>query len=159
MAGVHSQRKPVLSAPSNIIREIEYRGYRIVQTDDTAYAGHIDDLGFAHPVVFVVIDEFDDIALPIGMHVHWSAHDAINAIEMKDTVAPGIATSKWPTTALYEYGVMRAYRRAFWNVMRAINNIQKLCTDARDFDDNPGEDVLGQLHLLRQNVQQDRSID
>jgi hypothetical protein len=109
--------------------------------------------------VFTVLDEFDEIALPIGMHLHWSAHDAINAIEMKETVLPEVATSKWPTTAMYEYGVMRSYRREFWHVMRAIHGISKLCTDARDFDDNPGEDVLKALHLLRQNVSQGRSID
>lgn len=159
----HSSRntKP-LSAPDpkSIKHETSYRGYRIVQTDDPAVVGSKfpDKHGFTIDVGFVVMDEFDEIVFPVGLHWFWTPEDAIAAIELLDTILPTIKEGTPATTLLYEYGVMRAYRREFWHAYHALADIQKMCDDAAAFGDDPREDIVKRLHFLRQQVAQGRSI-
>lgn len=149
-----------LPAPDNIIHEIEYRGMRVVCTDDKRLVGqsHPDKWGFTTDRGYIVLDEFDDHVFPAGMHWFYTPDDAVSAIEMRDTILPTIKAGQPATTLLYEYGLMRTYRREFWLTYNAIQNIQRMCDNARDFDENPREEVLKELHLLRQNVAQGRSV-
>jgi hypothetical protein len=149
MADNYQARKVKVSIPSNIIQEIEYRGYRIIQTDDKDWvASGQDAYGFTNTRVFVIFDEFDEPAMPVGMMAHWTVHEAIAAIEMKDTVLPVITAGKWATSALYEFNLMRARRRHAWKTHASLATIKKLCTDAQAFDDNPTADILAELDNL-----------
>lgn len=132
-----------------IVAEVAYKSYRIVQTNDPEWLGYgTTPEGLLVPYVLVVLDEFDDLALPIGMQVHYTLLEAKAAIDIRDIVFPLKAGPTWPTTALHEYAVFQSYRRNFPRVMEALARIKKSCVDAKDFDDNPGEDVLQHLHLL-----------
>ena len=149
-----------LPAPNNIIHEVPYRGRRIVCTDDTRLVGqaHPDSWGFTTDRGYVVLDEFDENVFPIGMHWFYTPDDAACAIEMLDHVLPTIKENTPATTLLYEYGIMRQYRREFWHTYGAIARIQRACTEASQFDDNPLTTIQTELHALRQNVAQGRSI-
>lgn len=146
-------RKPDLDpAPRDIIREREYRGQRIIQTRDTRFVGDKDAWGFSLDVGFIVRDEFDDYVLPVPMHAFYSPHDAIDAIEMRDTILPTIKADQPATTLVYEYQLMWSYRVNFSHTYGALKQIEKACLDARDFDENPREKVLDILNLLRAAV-------
>lgn len=145
--------------PLSITHEFEYRGYRVVQTDDPAMlTAHPDKWGFVPSQAYVVINAFDEHVMPIGMHWFYTPDDAVAAIEMLDTILPQIKEGQAFTTLLHEYGVMRAYRREFAEVYRTLLNIKAKIDAARAFDDNPAEDIDKELHLLRQNVARGRSI-
>ncbi len=103
-------------------------------------------------------DELDDYVMPIGMTWFYTADDAANAIEMMDSVFPDIKAAQPATTLMYEYGLMRAYRRTFARVYQTLGKIKTICQEARDFDDNPGEAVISQLELLRVSVSEARDI-
>lgn len=148
--------------PKSIIHEVDYRGYRIVLTNDRRCVGASfpDKWGFAPQQGYVVLDEFDDHVFGVGMHWFYSPDDAASAIEMHDSVVPEIKEEQPHTTVLYEYGLMRAYRREFHEVYRALNKLQRMCDDAVSFEDTtlPVKSVQDELHLLRQNVARGRSI-
>jgi hypothetical protein len=153
--------KPATSPdPASIKHETPYRGYRIVQTDDPRIVGQAnpDKWGFTTDRGFTVLDEFDEIIFPIGMHWFWTPEDAAAAIEMYDTILPSIKKSQPATTLLYEYGTMRGYRREFWHTYHAIIDLQRIVDDAVAFGDNPLDDVKKRLHLLRQQVAQGRGF-
>ena len=153
--------KPLPSPdPASIKHETMYRGYRIVQTDDPKVVGqpHPDKWGFTIDTGFVVLDEFDENVFPVGMHWFYTPDDAASAIEMLDTILPTIKDRSPSTTLLYEYGLMRTYRREFWHAYSALVDIQKTCDDAAAFGDDPREDIVKRLHFLRQQVAQGRSI-
>jgi hypothetical protein len=148
-----------LSAPRNIIHEVPYRDYRIVLTDDNALVGqqYPDKWGFTTDRGFVVLDSFDEHVFPAGVHWFYTPEDAVAAIEMLDTVLPTIKEAH-PSTHTYEYGVMRSYRREFWQVFLALVKIQHAVDEASQFDENPAVAIREILHTLRQNVAQGRSI-
>lgn len=138
------------------MKEIEYKDRRIVANQYNGLHDKSDTMGFTVPVAFVVLDEFDEPALPTIQQWFWSPWDAANAIDMSDWLRDTIDTKKWPTTVAFEYNQMTAYRRNFSNVYMAIKDIEKMCIDARDFDDNVTEAVLSRLQLLRQSVAEGR---
>lgn len=140
------------------ISEVEYRGRRIVANNYTGAFDNSDTMGFNVPIAFSVLDEFDEPALPTVQHWFWSPHDAAAAIRFVDWVTPRIAKDKktWPTTVAYEYNMMVAYRRNFDEVYGAIKEIEKMCIDARDFDDDMTAAILSRLQLLRQVVAEGR---
>jgi hypothetical protein len=153
--------KPLPSPkPESIKHEVPYRGRRIVLTDDPRLVGapYPDKWGFTTDQGFVVLDEFDEIEFPVGMHWFWTPDDAACAIELLDTILPTIKEGTPATTLLYEHGIMRAYRREFWHVYHALADIRKACDDAVAFGDNPCEDIVKRLHFLRQQVAQGKSI-
>lgn len=146
MAGLYSSPKVVVTPPKSIIKEMEYRGYRIIQTDDPAWlASGADSYGFTNTCVFVVFDEFDEPALPVGLMSHWTIHEAIAAIEMRDTVLPEINAGKWASSALFEFNLLRARRRHAWRTHLTLTRLRKLCVDAQEFDDNPTAAILKEL--------------
>lgn len=149
---------PVRSPVTNDICEIEYQGRRIVANAYTGAFDKSDTMGFNVPVAYVVLDEFDDPALPIIQHWFWSPHDAKCAIEFVDWIEPRVSKDRknWPTTVAYEYTQMTAYRRNFHKVYAAIKEIEAMCESARDFDENMTDDVLKRLRLLRQVVAEGR---
>jgi hypothetical protein len=157
--GQRTKPKP-LPPPSNILHEINYRDYRIVQTDDRALVGSLypDKFGFAATSGFVVLDAFDEHVFPAGMHWFFTPEDAVSAIEMLDTILPGIKESQPCTTLLYEYSTMRQYRREFWITYNAIARMQAICDEAKRFDDNPVDEMQKCLSGLRAAVSQGRSI-
>jgi hypothetical protein len=149
----YETKKVKPAAPCNVIAEFPYKGYRIVQTDDREWIGYNSVEGApVMPNVFVVVDDFDEPALPIGMQSYYTLHDAYAAIDIKEEYFPLVSGATWPTTLLHEYRVYQSYRRNFHHVMVALASIKKTCQDAKDFDDNPGEDVLRRLHLLNQVI-------
>jgi hypothetical protein len=149
---------PVRNPMTKEISEVEYRGRRIVANAYTGAFDKSDTMGFNVPVAFVVLDEFDDPALPLIQQWFWTPHDASAAIRFVDWVTPRIAKDKknWPTTIAYEYNMMVAYRRNFDEVYGAIKEIEKMCIDARDFDDDMTAAVLSRLQRLRQVVAEGR---
>jgi hypothetical protein len=152
--------KPLTVDLSRILHEVEYRDRRIVCTDDPKVVGpgHPDKWGFTVDRGFVVLDDFDEIVFPIGMHWFYTPDDAAAAIEMLDHIFPAIKEDQPPTTLLYEYGLMRQYRKEFWYTYGAIVDIQKALDSAKAFDENPAETISKRLHLLRQAVAQGKSI-
>lgn len=151
-----------LSPPhaDTILGEATYRGRRIVCTNDPNYCStNKDGWGFVPPCVYTVLDEFDDVVFPIGMHVFWTPDDAANAIEMLDTIFPRITRDQPNTTLMYEYGRMRQYRRAFFVTYDAVQAMRQAVDDARALDDNPCEDIHEMLHGLHQSVMQWRGME
>ena len=137
--------------------EVTYNGRRIVANQYNGLHDNIDSMGFKVPVAFVVLDEFDEPALPIIQHWFWSPYDAAAAIRFVDWVSPRIAKNKkWATSVAYEYNQMVAYRRNFDHVYAALREIEDMCISARDFDDNATPDILKRLQLLRQVVAEGR---
>lgn len=140
------------------ISEIEYAGKRIVATKYVGAFDNIDTLGFNVPVAFVVLDEFDEPALPLTQQWFWSPHDAQAAIRSVDWLTARIDKTKhrWPSTVSHDYNQMVAYRRNFDHVYAAVREVEQMCLDARDFDEDVREAVLSRLTLLRQAVAEGR---
>jgi hypothetical protein len=140
--------------PNNIIHEVNYRGYRIVQTDDARLVGSVnaDAWGFYTKMGFVVLDEFDEHVFPPGAHWHYSPDDAALAIEMRDTILPTLKEHQPATTFLFEYTLMRQYRRQFWHTYNALAEIQRALDNAKTWDENPAEKIQDIIHCLRQNI-------
>ena len=155
-----SRKLPELPAPKTILHEVPYRDYRIVLTDDRRLVGstYPDKFGFAVDRGFVVLDSFDEHVFPAGVHWFYTPDDAVAAIEMLDSVLPTIKETQPATTHTHEYGVMRSYRREFWQVFLALVKIQQKVDEAAQFDENPADDIRTILHTLRQAVAQGRSI-
>jgi hypothetical protein len=153
------KQKP-LPPPSNILHEVEYRGRRIICTDDKNLIGpqYADKWGFAPDRGYVVLDEFDENVFPIGMHWFYTPDDAACAIEMLDTILPTIKAGQPATTLLYEYGVMRQYRREFFHIYGTLAKLQRIIDDAKVFDENPSTAIGRELHALRQVAAQSRKI-
>lgn len=142
-------------APRSNLGEMEWRGERIIHTDDVRLVGGIV-AGFAIAQGFVVRDAFDEPTLPVSMQAFFTPWDAIAAIEMRDTVLPTIKEHTPTTTLVYEYNLMWAYRQNYWMVHHALQLIQNALDDAVAFDDNPARAVGDILHGLRQNIAQAR---
>lgn len=123
-----------------------YRDHRIVHVD---YAGP-ECMGFKMPKAFKVMDEFDEPTLPLVQQTFWTPGDAVSAIHMSEVVAPGLKGPKWPTTVQYEYNIMLLYRANFDRVFHAIQKIKKAIRDAKDFDENPSEEITKILNSLHQ---------
>lgn len=144
--------KPVNPMSSRGKTEVEFQGRRIVATKYTGAFDKSDTMGFDVPVAFVVLDEFDEPALPIVQHWFWSPWDARNAIKMVDWLKDRIERDKrlWPSTVPYEFNLMLAYRRNFADVYATLREIEDMCISARDFDENVTESVLRKVQHLRQ---------
>lgn len=149
--------KPVtLPTPDNILHEVPYRGRRICATDDQRVIGseYKDKWGFTPCVGYVVLDEFDEIIFPIGMHWFYTPDDAASAIEMLDTILPTIKEGQPATSLRFEYGLMRQYRKEFWHTYNCIVKLQRAVDDAAAMEDDATPDVRKALHFLRQQVAQ-----
>ena len=132
------------------MKEMTCRGYRIVQMDYTGLCH-----GFNMHTAFRVLDDFDDDVLP-NRTQFWSPSDAIGAVMIRDFAWPAARGAKWPTTAAHEYNVMLTYRSNFSYVYTALKQIRKAISDARDFEDNPAEDITKILDMLHVTVLQAR---
>lgn len=143
-----------LSAPKNIVHEVEYRGRRICLTDDQNLVGqkYPDKWGFTVDKGFVVLDEFDDHVFPAGWHWFYTADDAAAAIELLDLALDDIKAGTPHTTFNYEYGLMRRYRAEFGVLYATLVKMQRIIDEAKQLDDNPTSDIAQALHDLRQNV-------
>lgn len=142
-----------------ILGEAEYRGFRIVCTNDPNFcANHVDSWGFKPPCVYVVLDELDDVVFPPGMAAFYTPDDAAVAIEMRETCMAEIKARQPCTTLQYEYGTMRQYRRAWWAVYLCIIRLQGIVDDARALGDNPIDDISKELHALHQRARNSRDI-
>lgn len=155
-----ARKSKPLPPPRNIIHEVPYRDRRICLTDDANLVGQAypDRWGFTTDRGYVVLDEFDEHVLPAGMHWFYTPDDAACAIEMLDTILPTIQKGTPATTLLYEYGIMRAYRREFWITYNALARMQNILDDAVAFGDNATAALITELHALRQAVAQGRSV-
>jgi hypothetical protein len=142
------------------VHEVSYRDRRIVCTTDPRCVGQAfpDKWGFTTDRGYVVLDEFDEHVFPVGMHWFYTPDDAACAIEMLDTILPTIKADQACTTLLFEYGLLRAYRKEFWHTYHAIVNIQKACDDAAAFDDDATPAIRKHLSLLRTNVAEGKGI-
>ena len=144
-----------LPTPNNILHEVPYRGRRICSTDDRRVIGNglVDKWGFEPVHVgYVVLDEFDENVFPIGMHWFFTPDDAASAIEMLDTILPTIKKGQSATTLMFEYGLMRAYRREFWKVYNAIVRMQRAVNTAAALDEDVTDNIRNELSLLRQTI-------
>ncbi len=138
------------------MKEITYRGYRIVQVDAPKELDKFECMGFTMPKAFQVLDDFDEPLLIVPQYF-WSPTDAIAAIEMVDTILPERKSKRWPTTAVYEYGLMWAHRRMFWFVYHTLNQIRNELKKAREWDENPTEKIEGLLTCMRVAVSENRA--
>lgn len=147
---------PVRNPMTQNISEFDYRGLRIVATKYNGAYDKSDTMGFDVPVAFVVLDAFDDPALPIVQHQFWSPWDAKNAIDFVEWVKPTIDAKKWPTSVGYEFNLMIAYKRNFTQVYATLKDIENICRDSFAFDENPAQAVLDRLKLLGTAVAEGR---
>lgn len=148
-----TQAKALDHSVKHIIAEMEYRDYRIIQTDDEHLVGQLDAAGFRLREGFVVRDAFDEPVFPIGMSWFYTPYDAIAAIEMLDTILPAIKEDQPATALQFEYGTMWAYRRAFHFPYFAIIKLRGMVSAAAAFgDDLKTSEVNELLHALHQNV-------
>lgn len=124
------------------MREVEYRGWRIVETETDQEAS-----GFKMTRVFKVLDEFDD-PLPITHNAYWSPGDAKQAIDFVLDVFEMTRGKKWPTTQTHEFNVAMAYRARFVEVYAAIRKIKTIIADAAEMGDDPSREITDHLHAL-----------
>lgn len=156
----HPNANKPLTPPRNILGEAECRGRRIVCTDDPNYlAHHIDGFGFKVPCIYTVLDEFDEVVFPIGMHVFWTPADAANAIYMLDMILPTIKAQQPHTSLMWEYGLFRCYRRDFFNVYHAVKKIENVLVSSSAFGENPSDEIAKIIHHMHQHARQSREID
>lgn len=120
--------------------EIEYRGYRIVETEVET-----ECFGFPMTKAFKVLDEFDD-PLPILQNLHWSPGDARLSIDFVHDVFK--VTKKWPTTQTHEFNIALAYRANFVQVYQTLQSVKKVLADCQEMGDDPTAEVSSLLHGL-----------
>lgn len=137
-------------AEGTVLGSTTYRGYEIIHTTDPRFIHAVVDIyGFKPTSGFIVRDDFGEYVMPIAMQWFYTPYDAVAAIEMLEYAKP-------PTTPLFEYTLMQAFRRNWWMVHTTMQKILKTCVECRDLDENPREEIYQLLHLLRQNVAQSR---
>ena len=98
-------------------------------------------------------DELGD-PLPITQQLHWTPLDAKHAIDIVLHLQEFSKPKRYNKNVhvAYEYNLAVAYRRSFGPVYVALMDIEKLCREARDWKENPTEDIMKRLQLLRQAV-------
>ena len=138
--------------PPTILRAVDYHGRRIAAVPYSGAVGKVDTMGFDTPVAYIVLDEFDEPALPVLTQWFWSPHDAAAAVRFVDWIGPYILARKanWPTTVEYEFELAMAYRRKFSDVYAALKDIERLCQ--QDDAENAKREIAARLGLLRQVV-------
>lgn len=125
------------------MNEIEYKGWRILQTDVD-----LDCHGFRMPHLFKVVDEFDE-ALPVIQTAFWSPMDAMLAIDFVVDVYKDLRQGqKWPTTKTHEMNMAVAYRGNFINVYHALKKIRTIVDDCTEMGDDPSKPIIDVLDLL-----------
>ncbi len=137
---------------NTVQKEVQYRGYRIVAQEYTGAGDKSDTMGFDVPVVYTVLDDFDEAALPLVQQWFWSPWDARNAIDFFEWVKTTIDKKKWPTTPAHEFNFMLAYRRKIPAVFQAVHDLKKILRDAADFDENPAQQVKERLVLMEAEI-------
>jgi hypothetical protein len=137
---------------NTVQNEVSYKGYRIVAQEYTGAFDKSDSMGFNVTTAFVVLDDFDEQALPMAHHWFWSPWDARNAIDFYEWIKTTIDKRKWPTTASHEFNFMLQYRRRVPAVFAAIHDIKKLIADAADFDENPAQAIKDRISLMETEV-------
>jgi hypothetical protein len=137
-------------ADGTVLGSTWYRDCEIIHTTDPRFIGNIDVYGFKPTSGFIVRDDMGDYVLPLPMQWFYTPYEAVAAIEMMEYAKP-------PSSPIFEYGIMQAYRRNWWMVFTTIEKILKTCVECRDLDENPREEIYDMLHLLRQNVASSRA--
>lgn len=138
------------------MRAIEYRGETIKRVKHTQLHDNIDFAGFPCDHVFMVVDDMTgEPSLPITNPRHWTPFDAMHAIDIAMHVKKHIKNQrKWPTTIAHEVNMAIAMRRSFGPAYVALLEIEEMCRDAKIFDENPADQILKRIALLRQVVQE-----
>ena len=135
------------------MKSIEYRDYRITRVSYAQAHGKVDYCGFPVEYAFAVKDELGD-PLPITQQLHWTPLDAKHAIDIVLHLQEFTKPKRYNKNVhvAYEYNLAVAYRRSFGPVYVALMDIEKLCREALDWKENPAEDIMKRLQLLRQAV-------
>lgn len=128
---------------------LEHMGLYIVPQQYNGTFDKSDTLGFTVPAAFTVVDDFDEPALPLVNHWHWSPHDAKNAIEFCAWWKEHVVTGKrWKDTASWAFQDVLAFRRHPHKVFAALQDIKTLLASAQDFDENPARAIEDRIYLL-----------
>lgn len=137
------------------MKSIEYRDYRITRVSYAQVHGKVDYCGFPVEHAFAVKDELGD-QLPITQQLHWTPVDAMHAIDivlhLQEHAKPKTKRYNKNLHTAFEYNLAVAYRRSFGPVYVALMDIEAICREARDWKENPTEDIMKRLQLLRQVV-------
>ena len=138
--------------------ETQYRGYRIVAQKYTGACDRSCFLGFECERVFVVLDEFDDNALPFNHHQFWTPWDAKMAIDFFEWLKTTIDLKKWPTTPAYEFNRVMAMHVRTPEVFMAVQRIRQALRESADFDENPTRAVADILAALEQSMHESPTL-
>lgn len=132
------------------MKETTFNGYRVIQVQNNQLHDKSDSLGFDHPVVYTVRDDFDESVLPPPVYNFWTPHEACGAIQLAATIGKHLlGNPKWPTTMIFEYNRFLQYRRNWGAVMSALIEIETMCSEAIDFGEDATKDVLKRLQKLQ----------
>lgn len=139
------------------MKSIDYRDYRIIRTNYEQVHGKVDYCGFTVEHAFTVKDELGD-KLPITQQLHWTPVDAMHAIDivlhLEAHAKPKRRRYDKNLHVAFEYNLAVAYRRSFGPVYVALMDIEAICREARDWKEDPTEEIMKRLQLLRQVVQE-----
>lgn len=130
---------------------LDYKGYVIEKIPYVGTFDKYESRGFTIDYAFRVVDDFGDPTLPTSQQTFWSPSDAIAAIDLANTIAERVKKNirAWPTTTQHEFNRWVNYRRRFWRMCQALENIERLCNQAADFDENPGKEVLEEIKKFK----------
>lgn len=142
-------QNPNFPRNQTVQKRVKYRGYWIEQRP---YAQGLPDMsdtmGFEPTVVYVVVDDFGDKALPIVTHQFWNPWDARNAIDLVEYLKGKVPKPKWATSIAHEHQLMLLLRRKPAAVYNALHDIKRLIVQSKDFGDNPANAIGTRLHGL-----------
>lgn len=129
-------------------KEVEYMGLRIVAQDYVGAFDKSDTMGFTVPVSYVVLDDFDERALPFVQSMFWSPWDARNAIWFNNWFKTAPQIRKWKETPNWALNEMLDYRRKPHLVYAAIHDIRRILREASEFDENPTRAIQDRLYAM-----------
>lgn len=130
------------------MKELEYRGYRVVEVNYNPVQGDL----FSPDRAYTVLDGFDD-PLPILQQLHWTPFEAMAAIDILIDAPDHTISRRWPSTITYEYNKALVFRKHWSLTYVALLDIESLCRNAQDFDDNPAAAILDRISKLKSTVQ------
>lgn len=139
----------------NAMQSANYKGYEILETPHIGTFNHYESHGIKVDKAYTVVDEFGDQTLPLIHNVFWTPADAAQAIDAAIWFEARVNKSRatWPSTIVFEYNTMMSYRRNFFAVFQALKEIEDLCVESKDLDENPRDAIIERLQLLRLEVQ------
>lgn len=131
-----------------------YKGFEVVKVPHRGSFDNYESFGFPVEWSYTVLDDMGEATLPLIQNSFWTPADAVQAIDaalwLQERVS--LRYSDWKASTAYEYNRMMAHRRRFFCVYKALRDIEDVCKESADLDENPRDAVLALINQLGQEV-------